>query len=55
MNQLINMENITFESISKDKFEFQQLDADLHDKKLETKSRGYFADAMIRFKKNNLR
>ena len=46
------MENITFESISKDKFEFQQLNADLHDKKLETKSRGYFADAMLRFKKN---
>ena len=40
------------EFIPKEKFEFKQLDANLHDKKLETKARGYFADAMIRFKKN---
>ena len=33
-------------------FEFAQRDAVIHDKKLSTKSRGYFADAMIRFKKN---
>ncbi len=46
------MDNTYYEHIPKEKFEFQQLDADLHDKKLETKSRGYFADAMIRFKKN---
>ncbi|MBO5779408.1 MAG: ABC transporter permease subunit [Clostridia bacterium] len=46
------MDNNYFEHISKEKFEFQQLNADLHDKKLETKSRGYFADAMLRFKKN---
>ena len=46
------MDNTYFEHIPKEKFEFQQLDADIHDKKLETKSRGYFADAMIRFKKN---
>ena len=44
--------NTTYEYIPKEKFEFKQLDANLHDKKLETKSRGYFADAMIRFKKN---
>ncbi len=43
---------MTVEHIPKEKFEFAQLDAELHDKKLETKSRGYFADAMIRFRKN---
>ena len=42
----------TYEHIPKEKFAFAQLDANIHDKKLETKSRGYFADAMIRFKKN---
>ena len=42
----------TYQHIPKEKFEFQQLDANIHDQKLETKSRGYFADAMIRFKKN---
>ncbi|MBQ2734303.1 MAG: ABC transporter permease [Clostridia bacterium] len=41
-----------YKHIPKEKFEFQQLDVELHDQKLETKSRGYFADAMIRFKKN---
>ena len=46
------MNNNTYEHIPKEKFEFKQLDANLHDKKLETKSRSYFADAMIRFKKN---
>ena len=44
--------NYTYEHIPQEKFEFKQLDATLHDKKLETKARGYFADAMIRFKKN---
>ena len=48
----IIMENTQYEHIPQEMFEFQQLDAELHDKKLETKSRGYFADAMIRFKKN---
>lgn len=38
--------------ITPDKFEFAQLDEVIHDKKLETKSRGYFADAFLRFKKN---
>ncbi len=46
------MTNNTYEHIPQEKFEFQQLDARIHDQKLETKSRGYFADAMIRFKKN---
>lgn len=41
-----------FDHIPQEKFEFAQLDAVIHDKKLETKSRGYFADAMLRFKKN---
>jgi hypothetical protein len=38
--------------IPQEKFAFAQLDANIHDKKLETKSRGYFADALLRFKKN---
>ena len=46
------MDTNIYEHIPKEKFEFQQLDASIHDKKLETKARGYFADAMIRFKKN---
>ncbi len=41
-----------FESIPKEKFQLVQSDAFLHDKKLETKARSFFADAMIRFKKN---
>ena len=45
------MEN-QFERIPQEKFVFVQKDTDLRDKKLETKSRGYFADAMVRFKKN---
>ena len=44
--------NVAYEYIPQEKFEFKQLDTNLHDKKLETKARGYFADAMIRFKKN---
>ena len=46
-----NMNN-QFEHISKDKFEFVQMDARLHDTKLETKSRSFFQDAMLRFSKN---
>ncbi len=46
------MENQIYEHIPQEKFEFAQLDADIHDKKLETKSRGYFKDALLRFKKN---
>ena len=45
------MEN-QFSHIPPEKFAFVQKDADIHDQKLETKSRGYFADAMVRFKKN---
>ena len=41
-----------YEHIPQEKFAFCHLDVALHDKKLETKSRGYLADAMIRFKKN---
>ena len=41
-----------FERIPKEKFEFAQLDKDIHDKRLETKTRSFLADAMIRFKKN---
>ncbi len=46
------MDNQNYEHIPKEKFEFAQLDAEIHDKKLETKSRGYFADAFLRFRKN---
>lgn len=42
--------NIDF--IPQEKFRFVQQDADLHDKKLDTKARSYFADAMLRFGKN---
>ena len=41
-----------YEHIPQEQFAFAQLDATLHDKKLETKNRSFFADAMIRFKKN---
>ena len=44
--------NTNFEHISPDKFQFVQLDAQLRDKKLETKSRSFFQDAMLRFAKN---
>ena len=44
--------NTQFEHIPQEKFEFAQLDANLHDKKLQTKSRSYFQDCLIRFKKN---
>lgn len=52
INQENNMENMEYEHIPQEKFEFAQLDEKIHDKKLETKTRGYFADAMLRFKKN---
>lgn len=45
--------NIQYEHIPQEKFVFTQLDASLHDNKLETKARGYFADAFLRFKKNS--
>lgn len=40
------------ENIPQELFEFAQLDAVIHDKKIETKARGFFADALLRFKKN---
>ena len=44
--------NNTYEHIPQEKFEFVQLNSRLHDKKLETKSRSFLQDALIRFKKN---
>ncbi len=44
--------NTNYEKIPQEKFEFVQLNSRLHDTKLETKARGYFADAMLRFRKN---
>ena len=44
--------NKNFEHIPQEKFQFVQLDATLHDKKLDTKARSYFADAFLRFRKN---
>jgi len=44
--------NSNYKSIPKEKFEFAHVGTVLHDEKLKTKSRGYFADAFLRFKKN---
>ena len=44
--------NQNFEHIPQEKFEFVQMDARLHDKRLETKARSFFQDAMLRFSKN---
>ena len=44
--------NMDFENIPKEKFEFYNRDEIIHDKKLDTKPVGYFKDAMIRFCKN---
>ena len=44
--------NMEFEHIPQEKFEFAQLDAKIHDKKFDTKTRSFFADALLRFKKN---
>ena len=46
------MSNENYERIPAEKFAFVQEDKKLRDKALETKARGYFADAMIRFSKN---
>ncbi len=46
------MNNKEFEHIPQEKFAFVQMDAHLHDQKFETKARGFFADAMLRFSKN---
>ena len=41
-----------YQNIPKEKFVFAQLGEKMHDEKLQTKSRGYFADAFLRFRKN---
>lgn len=41
-----------YEKIPAEKFAFVQEGEKLHDKALQTKSRSFFADAMLRFKKN---
>ena len=41
-----------YEKIPQEKFEFAHSGVVLHDEKLKTKSRGYLADAFLRFKKN---
>ncbi|MCQ2506898.1 MAG: ABC transporter permease [Lachnospiraceae bacterium] len=41
-----------YERIPQEMFEFAQLDSEIHDEKFKTKARGFFADAMLRFKKN---
>ncbi len=43
---------MTYKSIPQEKFAFVQQNEKLHDKKLETKSRTFLQDAMIRFSKN---
>ncbi len=45
-------ENNNIPSIDKSKFVFTQMDSELHDTKLETKSRSYLGDAWLRFRKN---
>ena len=46
-----NMNN-NFEHIPQEQFRFVQMDTNLRDKRLETKARSFFQDAMIRFRKN---
>lgn len=41
-----------YEHIPQEKFEFVQMDVRLHDSKIDTKFRSFFADAMLRFRKN---
>lgn len=43
---------MNFENIPAEKFRFVQENEKLHDKKLETKARSFFQDAMLRFSKN---
>nr|MCR5279730.1 hypothetical protein [Lachnospiraceae bacterium] len=44
--------NIEFEHIPAEKFQFVQDNDRIHDKELQTKARSFFADAMLRFSKN---
>ncbi len=41
-----------YEKIPAEKFRFVQENERIHDKELQTKARGFFADAMLRFRKN---
>ena len=41
-----------YEHIPAEKFAFVQMDSKLHDSKIDTKVRSFFADAMLRFRKN---
>lgn len=41
-----------YEKLPAELFQFAHRDGPIHDNKLETKSRGYWKDALIRFKKN---
>lgn len=41
-----------YDNIPREMFEFAQMNDKIGDKKLKTKARSYFADAMLRFKKN---
>lgn len=44
--------NRDFEHIPQEKFQFVQMDSRLHDKKIDTKFRSFFQDALLRFSKN---
>ena len=44
--------NMSYEKIPAEQFAFVQENDKLHDQKLQTKARGFFADAMLRFRKN---
>ena len=44
--------NKNFDHIPQEKFQFVQMDARLRDKKIDTKFRSFFQDAMLRFSKN---
>ena len=48
----MNENNNTYVPVDKSKFVFTQMDTSLRDTKLETKSRSYLADALLRFRKN---
>lgn len=49
---MIDDKNFDLGHIPADMFEFAHKAERLHDAKFETKARGYFADALLRFKKN---
>ncbi|MDE6108452.1 MAG: ABC transporter permease [Oscillospiraceae bacterium] len=46
------MSDMTYEKIPAEQFTFVQEHEKIHDKELQTKARGFFADAMLRFSKN---